>query len=441
MRSFLKSRLCFPKAKTWRFAFKGSTLDCSENGRLTGSRIFPWRVAFPSIMSALLFNQPLEVSALKQLAEQEVKRQDNKKAWMSWLYPSRWRRASVPPEGLSFLSDDEQSPSRSLTQQDLISEATSRADLTKSAPVSPLPSPLNTPKSPALNTAKSPPPADKKSQTKVAEKPVAAKEPPKKDQTFRKSLRPTFEQLQAMKLNPGANSITFSVNTELRGRQTLVATVYLWDHDSKLVISDIDGTITRSDALGHVLPMLGRDWSHSGVAKLFSSIRENGYHIVYLTSRAIGQAQTTRNFINNLRQEGDSYLPKGPVFMSPDRLFWAFNREIIRRKPEEFKIACLQDIARTFPKGTNPFDSGYGNRVTDLVAYQAAGVPPGRVFIINPSGTITTLNKTYKKTYDNMAQMVNEMYPPTQEYKKGVNSDYNDWNFWKVPLPELEELK
>ena len=185
--------------------------------------------------------------------------------------------------------------------------------------------------------------------------------------------------------------------------------------------------------------LYGKDWSHSGVARLFSLIRENGYHIVYLTSRAIGQAQTTRNFINNLKQEGDNFLPKGPVFMSPDRLFWAFNREIIRRKPEEFKIACLKDIARMFP--INPFYAGFGNRKTDLVAYQEAGVPSGRVFIINPSGNITTINKTYSKTYHNMATLVNEMYPPTQESSKGVNEDYNDWNYWKIPIPDLDELQ
>ena len=108
---------------------------------------------------------------------------------------------------------------------------------------------------------------------------------------------------------------------------------------------------------------------------------------------------------------------------------------------EEFKIACLQDIARTFPAGTNPFNSGYGNRPTDLVAYEAAGVPPGRVFIINPSGTITTLNKTYKSTYHNLTELVKVMYPPTQEHSQGVSQDYNDWNYWKIPLPELDELQ
>ena len=56
-------------------------------------------------------------------------------------------------------------------------------------------------------------------------------------------------------------------------------------------MSDIDGTITRSDTLGHVLPALGRDWTHSGIAHLYSNIARNGYNILYVTSRAIGQVR------------------------------------------------------------------------------------------------------------------------------------------------------
>ena len=55
------------------------------------------------------------------------------------------------------------------------------------------------------------------------------------------------------------------------------------------MISDIDGTITKSDVLGHVLPVIGRDWAQSGVAELFTKIKNNGYHMAYLSARAIGQ--------------------------------------------------------------------------------------------------------------------------------------------------------
>jgi phosphatidate phosphatase LPIN len=232
--------------------------------------------------------------------------------------------------------------------------------------------------------------------------------------------------------------MTFKVQSELRGEQSVSAAVYFWrgGDDLKLVISDIDGTITKSDVFGHIMPMLGKDWSHSSVAKLYSSIVRNGYKIIYLTSRAIGQAQLTRNYLLNLTQEGGTMLPPGPVLMSPDRLFTALNREVILRKPEEFKIACLKDVARVFSVGADPFYAGFGNRDTDVVSYLAVGVPVGKIFIINPKGEIKTSNKTYKKSYSSMHEIVEVMFPASKSDR--VCAKYNASSFWRLPLPEID---
>lgn len=42
------------------------------------------------------------------------------------------------------------------------------------------------------------------------------------------------------------------------------------------MISDIDGTITKSDVLGHVIPAIGGQWAHAGVAELYTRIAQNG---------------------------------------------------------------------------------------------------------------------------------------------------------------------
>lgn len=81
----------------------------------------------------------------------------------------------------------------------------------------------------------------------------------------------------------------------------------------------------RSDALGHVFNMIGRDWTHPGVAKLYTDIAKNGYKMLYLTSRAVGQADTTREYLRGIQQDGHS-LPEGPVIMSPDRLLTSLHR-------------------------------------------------------------------------------------------------------------------
>jgi phosphatidate phosphatase LPIN len=107
--------------------------------------------------------------------------------------------------------------------------------------------------------------------------------------------------------------------------------------------------------------MVGKDWAQIGVAELFSKIEENGYKMLYLSARAIGQAKATREYLRSIRQ-GDVKLPEGPLLLNPTSLISAFHREVIEKKPEQFKIACLSDISDLFPD-KNPFYAGYGNRI------------------------------------------------------------------------------
>lgn len=168
-----------------------------------------------------------------------------------------------------------------------------------------------------------------------------------------KTLRLSSEQLKCLSLNHGENDITYSVND---GKSVITCKLFLWKRSTPIVISDIDGTITRSDALGHVLTMLGRDWTHEGVAKLFDDIEFNGYNIMYLTARSVGLADTTRSYLQGVEQEGYK-LPQGPVILSPDRTIAALKREIVLKKPEVFKMACLNDIRTLYyPEKTNPLE-------------------------------------------------------------------------------------
>lgn len=92
------------------------------------------------------------------------------------------------------------------------------------------------------------------------------------------------------------NEISFSVTTAYQGTSRCKCYLFRWKHNDKVVISDIDGTITKSDVLGHILPMVGRDWAQIGVAQLFSKIEENGYKILYLSARAIGQSKVSKTY-------------------------------------------------------------------------------------------------------------------------------------------------
>ena len=198
----------------------------------------------------------------------------------------------------------------------------------------------------------------------------------------------------------------------------------------------------RSDALGHVLNMIGRDWTHIGVAKLYTDIVSNGYNIMYLTSRSVGQADTTRAYLNGVLQEGFK-LPKGPVIMSPDRTIAALRREIYLRKPEVFKMACLRDIQSLFSPNKNLFYAGFGNRLTDALSYRSVNIPSRRIFTINSNAEVSldhlSLNK-YKSSYVTMRELVDHFFPPGGLLVTGGGEEFTDFNYWRSAPLELEDF-
>ncbi|XP_042512775.1 phosphatidate phosphatase PAH1-like isoform X1 [Macadamia integrifolia] len=245
---------------------------------------------------------------------------------------------------------------------------------------------------------------------------------------------PTTEQIASLNLKEGQNMVTFSFSTRVLGTQKVDAHIYLWKWNARIVISDVDGTITKSDVLGQFMPLVGKDWTQSGVTRLFSAIKENGYQLLFLSARAIVQAYLTRSFLLNIKQDGKT-LPNGPVVISPDGLFPSLYREVIRRAPHEFKIACLEDIKALFPKDYNPFYAGFGNRDTDELSYRKIGIPKGKIFIINPKGEVAINHSIDVKSYTSLHTLVNDMFPPTSLVEQ---EDFNAWNYWKIPLPNID---
>lgn len=186
--------------------------------------------------------------------------------------------------------------------------------------------------------------------------------------------------------------------------------------------------------------MIGRDWTHIGVAKLYTDIVANGYNIMYLTSRSVGQADTTRAYLNGVSQEGFR-LPKGPVIMSPDRTIAALRREIYLRKPEVFKMACLRDILSLFTQGRKPFYAGFGNRLTDALSYRSVHIPSTRIFTINSNAEVSldllTLNK-YKNSYVTMREVVDHFFPPVGLLVTGGGEEFTDFNYWRDAPLDIE---
>ncbi|KAJ8957637.1 hypothetical protein NQ318_017526 [Aromia moschata] len=292
----------------------------------------------------------------------------------------------------------------------------------------------------------------------------------------RKTLRLSSKQILSLNLRDGMNEVEFSVTTAYQGTTRCQCHLYKWKWDDKIVISDIDGTITKSDVLGHILPIVGKDWAQSGVAQLFNKIADNGYKLLYLSARAIGQARITREYLKSIKQ-GDLSMPDGPILLNPTSLITAFHREVIEKKPEQFKISCMSDIKALFPPDSNPFYAGYGNRINDVWAYRAVGIPIVRIFTINPKGELKhELTQTFQSSYSGQSMVVNDVFPPLLDKirKSLLDVDYdddsdsessyidytnmsvivdqlypsrleaaNDYSqniFWRDPIPTIEEL-
>nr|XP_019050786.1 hypothetical protein I302_01228 [Kwoniella bestiolae CBS 10118]OCF29716.1 hypothetical protein I302_01228 [Kwoniella bestiolae CBS 10118] len=270
-----------------------------------------------------------------------------------------------------------------------------------------------------------------------AEQPVPEPAETPEGKQYAKTLRLSSDQLKSLHLKPGPNTIQFSVTSSYSGLATCTSRIFLWEEADQVVISDIDGTITKSDALGHVFAAIGRDWTHLGIAKLYTDIGNNGYKMLYLTSRAIGQADATRQYLKTIIQ-GDYRLPEGPVIMSPDRLMASLHREVIMRKPELFKMACLRDIQRLFgAQAKEAFFAGFGNRITDAMSYRSVGIPAAKIYTIDSTGVVKTelLSAAgHKGSYIQLNDLVNEVFPPVSTKFK---PEYTDFNYWRDSIPDI----
>uniref|UniRef100_A0A3B1IC38 Lipin 1a n=1 Tax=Astyanax mexicanus TaxID=7994 RepID=A0A3B1IC38_ASTMX len=350
-----------------------------------GTKYYNWSTAAPLMLAMQVFQKPLPKAAVENIMKEKMPKKGGR-WWFSW----RGETAA-----LSRLKDESSS-------------------------------------------------SDEDNRTAEQTPPCAQKQHPHSPASicYRKTLRLSSEQLASLQLKEGPNDVVFSVTTQYQGTCRCEGTIYLWKWDDKLVISDIDGTITRSDTLGHILPTLGKDWTHQGIARLYHKVSQNGYKFMYCSARAIGMAGMTRGYLHWVNERG-TMLPQGPVLLSPSSLFSALHREVIEKKPEKFKIECLTDIKNLFHPNIEPFYAAFGNRATDVYSYKEVGVPLNRIFTVNPKGELIQEHaKTNISSYGRLCEVVDHVFPLLL---RGNTSDfpccdtYSQFTYWREQLPELDK--
>uniref|UniRef100_A0A1A8NLQ6 phosphatidate phosphatase n=4 Tax=Nothobranchius TaxID=28779 RepID=A0A1A8NLQ6_9TELE len=373
------------------------------------SNYYNWAVAAPMILSMTAFQKNLPKSTVERLVKDKMSKRSGR-WWFSW----RRRDSESNQQKLSKEEPEEALASVSSTVTATLDDVYSdeAAGLGRKAVI---PHSLST-------------------ETVTVTQTIS--------QLYRKSLRLTSKQIESLNLHEGANKVVFSVTTQYQGTCRCEAAIYLWSWNDRVIISDIDGTITKSDALGHILPQFGKDWTHKGIAKLYHKIHQNGYKFLYCSARAIGMAAITKGYLQWVNDQG-IVLPKGPVLLAPSSLFSALHREVIEKKPEVFKVACLSDIRDLFNTHRQPFYAAFGNRTNDAYAYKQVGVSEARIFTVNPKGElIQEMAKGNKSTYSHLSELVEHFFPVRSAESNApsvlVCPEFSSFSYWKEPLPELD---
>ncbi|TYZ58802.1 hypothetical protein PybrP1_001578 [[Pythium] brassicae (nom. inval.)] len=166
--------------------------------------------------------------------------------------------------------------------------------------------------------------------------------------------------------------------------------LHVWGPNESVVVADLDGTLTISDVEGHIRTLrLGQyDFLHKGACDFFMKLHELGLRIVYLTARPIDWATASRTHLENATQQAHA-LPPGPLITNSNGLTGALLTEVVNKNPHVFKAQVLNEIQLTLIHAgrvtEHPvFVAGFGNRPTDIVAYETVGMDPALIFMLDP---------------------------------------------------------
>ncbi|KAG7364347.1 LNS2 lipin/Ned1/Smp2 domain containing protein [Nitzschia inconspicua] len=202
-------------------------------------------------------------------------------------------------------------------------------------------------------------------------------------------------------LRPGRNPIRYLLLDELTVVGVAEANIFLWKYDDTLVVSDIDGTITKSNARGAIDTIVTTKYQHvhhSICNLLYRLTTQPKTHIVYITSRPLSLATSTRKFLDLVRQE-EARLPEGPILGFGGKFSQLLVMELVSKTTHHFKSETLwKQIVQPFRRATNDanyelFFAGFGNTVMDMQAYHAVGMDLNRIFKINKRSEIVTFDK------------------------------------------------
>lgn len=262
-----------------------------------------------------------------------------------------------------------------------------------------------------------------------------------------KSTKPSESFIKNLDLKKGPNSLIYVFKGNLGKTYSISTRIFFYPYKSnyRVIISDIDGTITKSDILGHIMPIFKMGWAHKSICEFYSNLVKRNYIIVYLTARNIGQSSGTKKYLNNLKQNKIK-LPIGPTITSTQNLFGALHTEVIKKNPELNKIKVIKELfdifggnkenlnqndrvskfekrfldfneemknerASVWNRNYNPIFAGFGNKNNDTFAYKECNIDHNMIFQINTKSKIKIYGNEKILTYEELNKNIDEHFP------------------------------
>ena len=215
----------------------------------------------------------------------------------------------------------------------------------------------------------------------------------------------TSNELKQITLNEGLNEALLVVDDL---KIELPFSIYLLNQGNRLVITDVDGTITTSDFKGFIGGNMGIDVHHANVVEFLDKVSKNGYTVIYLSARPVSIDEFTRDYLfDNLQNTDGGYsLPMSPLFMSPITV-----KAAISADPSIMKIATLHSLLDLFDLKQDDVFGAYGNTNPDTESYLNVGINDQRIFSINKKSEMINVATGTETSYLLHARNINTLYP------------------------------
>ena len=198
--------------------------------------IFGWEKGSPALATLALYRKVLVDAQQAKLPPQG--HPSRPAAWKRW-WGGRSRTATEESVQSAVSSSASQNKLKdNMKEENAIhsQRAVSEPPLSPSPPSSPSMIPTN----PVLSQA-----GTLVAHALTDSQPSATSPSPEKSRTYAKTLRLTSDQLKGLNLQKGKNTLTYTVQSSFSGVAVITARIFLWEQDYQVVISDIDGTITK----------------------------------------------------------------------------------------------------------------------------------------------------------------------------------------------------